>query len=121
MSLPTERSRTWRRSPLFWIGFAAVTAALLIGAAGQLNAALPPTYEIWRQFRMVLDDSEIPRMLEQRGAVDRIERKDGAYQVWAGKCFVPVTFVPLPPLPDNQLPPPGAVRIRAERGTMQCR
>src|SRR4029450_8760855 len=73
------------------------TVALTLSAINRLDAALPPPFEIWRQFGIVISEPAIPRVLADHGLVDRIERIDGAYRVHAGKCFVEVKLVAEPP------------------------
>jgi hypothetical protein len=102
------------------IAAAGVTALLLLGAAAEAQAALPPYWQRLREFQAILDSNELAQKLRDT-PIDRIERPSGdLYRIHAGPCTLDIRIVD-DPTDSTQPPMPGPRRFRMEAGEPACR
>ncbi|MGO1074742.1 hypothetical protein [Inquilinus sp. CA228] len=102
------------------IAAAAMTALLLLTAATEAQAALPPYWQRLREIQAILDSNELARKLRDT-PIDRIERPgEDLYRIQAGPCTLDIRIVD-DPADSTQPPMPGPRRFQIETGEAACR
>ncbi|WP_342239184.1 hypothetical protein [Inquilinus sp. OTU3971] len=102
------------------IAAAGVTALLLLGAAAEARAALPPYWQRLRELQAILDSNELAEKLRD-APIDRIERPgEDLYRIQAGPCTLEIRIVN-DPAGSTQPAMPGPRRFHIETGEAACR
>ena len=79
--------------PRHRIAAAGTAALLLLGAAAEARAALPPYWQRLREIQAILDSNDLAQKLRDT-PIDRIERPgEDLYRVQAGPCTLDIRIV----------------------------
>lgn len=106
--------------PRHSIAAAGMTALLLLTAATEARAALPPYWQRLREFQAILDSNELSEKL-QGHPIDRIERPaDDLYRIQAGPCTLDIRIVD-DPAASTKPAMPGPRNFHIEAGKAACR
>ncbi|WP_225766576.1 hypothetical protein [Inquilinus sp. Marseille-Q2685] len=106
--------------PRHRITAACAAALLLLGAAAEARAALPPYWQRLREIQAILDSNELAQRLRDT-PIDRIERPgEDLYRIQAGPCSLDIRIVDDPP-DSGQPAVPGPRRFHIETSEAACR
>lgn len=102
------------------IAVASAAALLLLGAAAEARAALPPYWQRLREIQAILDSNELAQKLRDT-PIDRIERPgEDLYRVRAGPCTLDIRIVD-DTADSTQPAAPGPRRFHIEASEAACR
>ncbi|WP_343716451.1 hypothetical protein [Inquilinus sp.] len=106
--------------PRYSITAAGITALLLLAAAAEAQAALPPYWQRLRELQAILDSNELAEKL-QGHPIDRIERPaDDLYRIQAGPCTLDIRIVD-DPAASTKPAMPGPRSFHIDSGKAACR
>lgn len=102
------------------IAIAGAAVLLLLGAAAEARAALPPYWQRLREIQAILDSNDLAQKLHDT-PIERIERSgEDLYRVQAGSCTLDIRIVD-DPAASTQPAAPGPRRFHIEVGEATCR
>ena len=106
--------------PRHRLAAAGTAVLLLLGAAAEARATLPPYWQRLREIQAILDSNDLAQKLRDT-PIDRIERAgENLYRIQAGPCTLDIRIVD-DPTGGTQPAMPGPRRFHIETGEAACR